>query len=47
MTNEDAPWLLFQQVRGRFCCVTSGGCGIRTHEELAPLPVFKTSAIGH
>ncbi len=27
--------------------VTSGGRGIRTHEELAPLAVFKTAAIGH
>ena len=25
----------------------SGGRGIRTHEELAPLAVFKTAAIGH
>ncbi len=24
-----------------------GGRGIRTHEELAPLAVFKTAAIGH
>ncbi len=24
-----------------------GGCGIRTHEDIAALPVFKTSAIGH
>ena len=24
-----------------------GGCGIRTHERLAPLAVFKTAAIGH
>jgi hypothetical protein len=27
--------------------VRSGGRGIRTHEELAPLAVFKTAAIGH
>ena len=25
-------------------CETGGRCGIRTHEELAPLPVFKTGA---
>ena len=24
-----------------------GGCGIRTHERLAPLAFFKTAAIGH
>lgn len=27
--------------------VVGGGCGIRTHERLAPLAVFKTAAIGH
>jgi hypothetical protein len=27
--------------------VRSGGRGIRTHEELAPLAVFKTAAIDH
>jgi hypothetical protein len=24
-----------------------GGCGIRTHEDVAALAVFKTAAIGH
>lgn len=32
---------------GVFAAQVSGGCGIRTHEDITALPVFKTSAIGH
>lgn len=33
--------------REAFADQGGGGCGIRTHEDIAALPVFKTSAIGH
>ena len=33
--------------RGPAVRATSGGRGIRTHERLAPLAVFKTAALGH
>ncbi len=33
--------------QGAFAVQVGGGCGIRTHEDITALPVFKTSAIGH
>jgi hypothetical protein len=49
--HADHIWPLLELGGGAACRtkpqVTSGGRGIRTLEELAPLAVFKTAAIGH
>jgi hypothetical protein len=42
-----SPRPVFSLIRASLASISSGGRGIRTLEELAPLAVFKTAALGH
>ncbi|SCL39246.1 hypothetical protein GA0074692_5293 [Micromonospora pallida] len=43
--SSDAPPGQRSRRPGAFLLLTGGGCGIRTHEDIAALPVFKTTKL--
>ena len=44
---ESSKNKILQSSSALLCCDTGGGGGIRTHEGLSSLPVFKTGAFNH